>query len=205
MEIRICLYRYRLRFQYVFNSFHQNTCYFTSFIRSLLVIWTHYTFEQTTKYLESYEYNNLYADDEQARGEGRGSSNSLLQWVANYCPFWMARSPALAKGIKHTNDFAYRDIHTHTDWGMLGTTLKWMNPAKSNKPLKLHFSFLFFFWITSLSSSLDIPPSFISPSLPFIPSLSVSQSRSHLSVSFSAPSNSQQQWMGCKGQIFNVA
>ena len=39
--------------------------------------------------------------------DGRGSGNSLLRWVANYCPFWMARSPALAKGNKHT--------HTHTD------------------------------------------------------------------------------------------
>lgn len=38
--------------------------------------------------------------------DGRGSGNSLLRWVANYCPFWMARSPALAKGTKHT--------HTHT-------------------------------------------------------------------------------------------
>lgn len=40
--------------------------------------------------------------NEKRAEEERGSGNSLLRWVVNYGPFWAARSPAFAKGTKHT-------------------------------------------------------------------------------------------------------
>lgn len=44
--------------------------------------------------------------------KSKGSGNSLLQWVANYCVFWMARFCALAKGIARTNTRTHSLTHT---------------------------------------------------------------------------------------------